>query len=147
MIGWQHAMQTGRVARGVVAVGNRRRGFGQLADALANARQAIGVVFSHVMRHAADRRVQLRPAQRFGFNHLPGSAFDQVGAAEPHEAHALHHDDHVTQRGQISAACDARTHHGRDLRNAQAAAHDRVVIEDSARRRTGPERCRPDREG
>ena len=40
---------------------------------------------------------------------------------------------HVAQRRQVGAAGDARPHHGRDLRDAQLAPHQRVVVEDAAR--------------
>ena len=72
-------------------------------------------------------------AERFRIDHLSGGALHQVRPAESHETGALHHDDAVAQRGQVRAPRDARPHHGGDLRNAQLAAHQRIVEEDAAR--------------
>ena len=105
---------------------------GQLAETLANALEAIGIVLRQVVRHAADRSVHARAAERFGIDHLAGGALHQVRAAEPHETGAFHHDDAIAERRQVRAARDARPHHGGDLRDAQLAPHQRIVEEDAA---------------
>ena len=130
VIGGKDAVDIGDVAGGLASLRVRGRR-GERAEPLADAGQAIGIVRRHVVRHAARGRVQARAAQRFGVDHLPGRALHEVGAAQPHEAGALHHDDDVAQRGQVGAPGDARPHHGRDLRNPQLPTHERVVIEDA----------------
>ncbi len=131
-------------AGGVPSAASRRRGR-QLAKALADPLQAVGIVLRHVVRHAADRGVHARAAQRFGIDHLPGRALHQVRTAQPHEAGAFHHDDAVAERRKIRAARDARPHHRRDLRDAQLAPHQRVVVGRCGPRRTVPGKSRPDR--
>ena len=76
--------------------------------------------------------MQARAAERLGIDHLAGRALHQVGAAQPHETGALHHDDDVAERRQVRAAGDARAHHRGDLRNPQLSPHERVVVEDAA---------------
>ncbi len=75
----------------------------------------------------------MRAAERFLIDRLAGRSLDQIGAAKAHEAGVFHHDDDVAERGKVRAAGDARAHHRRDLRDAQFAAHQRVVEEDAAR--------------
>ena len=110
--------------------GRRRR---QLADLLADQIQTFRIVLGRIMRDAAGTRVQTCAAQRFRVGDLADGAFHQIRAAEPHEAGALHHNDDVGQRGQVRAAGDAHAHHGGDLRDVQAAAHQRVVIKNPRR--------------
>jgi hypothetical protein len=43
----------------------------------------------------------------------------------------LGHEDHVAECRQVRAAGDAAAHDGADLRDAQVAAHQRVVVEDA----------------
>ena len=40
----------------------------------------------HVMRHAADRRMHPRAAERFGIDHLPRRTLHEIRAAQAHEA-------------------------------------------------------------
>ncbi len=131
MIGWQRAIDFGDAAERSAGCRNGRS-LRQLAEALANARQAIGIVFGHVMCHAADGGVHARAAQRLGIDHLPGGALYEVRSAQSHEADALHHQDDVAQGRQIRSARDARPHHRGDLGDAEAAPHQRIVIEDAA---------------
>ncbi len=118
-----------RRRRALQCRGRGRQGAKPLADQL----QASGIIFRHIVRHSAGRGVHSRPAQRFRVHHLSHRSLHQVRAAQPHEAGAFHHDDHVAQRRQISAARDARPHHRRDLRHMQSAPHQRIVIEDARR--------------
>jgi hypothetical protein len=83
------------------------------------------------VRDAADGGVEARSAERFGVDHLAGRALHEIGSAESHEARALHHEDDVAQGGQVRASGDAGTHHRGDLRDAEFAAHQRVVVEDT----------------
>ena len=145
MIGGQHAIQSVGARRRGAPSRRAAAGAGSWRNRWRIMRQAIGIVLRHVMRHAADRGVHARAAERFGIDHLARRALHQVRPAESHEAGALHHDDDVAERGQVRAAGDARPHHRGDLRNAQLAPHQRVVIEDARPRRTGRERCRPDK--
>lgn len=69
-------------------------------------------------------------AEGFGVDHLAGCSLHEVRSAEAHEAGLFDHEDDVAQRGQIGSAGDAGAHDGGDLGDAQAAAHERVVIED-----------------
>ncbi len=110
-----------------------RGGGGKIAKLLPDEAQAIGIVLGHVMSDAADGGVHVRAAERFGVDDLPHRALHQIGPAEAHEAGFVHHEDHVAERGQISAAGDAGAHDGGDLRHLQLAAHQRVVIENPRR--------------
>ncbi len=118
--------------------GWRGGGFGGRAPAREIARngariisQAMLVVVRHVMRDAGLGGVHARAAERFLIDHLAGCAFHEIGSAQAHEAGLLDHDDAIAERGQVSAAGDARPHHGGDLRDAHFAAHERVVKEDA----------------
>ena len=73
------------------------------------------------------------PAQRLGVHGLAGSALHQVGAAKPHEAGAVDHEDDVGEGRQVGAAGDTASHDGADLRHPQVSPHDRVVVEQPGR--------------
>src|SRR5690606_18436509 len=72
-------------------------------------------------------------AERFGIDGLPGGALYEVGAAEPHEAGAFHHEDYVAQCRQVRAAGNAASHDRAHLRHMEVPPHDGVVIEDARR--------------
>ena len=95
--------------------------------------QTLPIVFGDVMGHAAGGVVQMRAAETLLIDGLAGRALHQIRPAQPHETRLLHHQDHVAQRRQISAARDTGPHDGRDLRHMQFAPHERVVVEDPAR--------------
>ena len=105
----------------------------KIAEAGANHIEAVFVIFRHVMRHAADCSMQMRAAESFLVDRLPGCTLHQIGAAKAHEAGFFHHDDDVAECRKVRAAGDARTHDRRDLRHMQLAAHQRIIEKDSAR--------------
>ncbi len=107
----------------------RRRGMRQAADVLADACDAFLIVLGAVMRDGADGGVRRRTAQRFRIHDLSRGAFDEIRPAQSHERRAVDHEDHVGQRRQIRATCDAGAHDRGDLRDFEIAAHDRVVVE------------------
>ena len=102
-----------------------------LSNLLANETEAIAVVARHIVRHAAHRRVHPRPAQRLRVHNLTDRALHQVRTAQPHEADAVHHYNHVAESWQISASGNAWPHHRRDLRHMQNTPHQRVVVENA----------------
>jgi hypothetical protein len=104
---------------------------GQIAEALADARQAFGIVFGHVVGHTADRGVQPRAAYGFGIDHLAGCALYEIRPAQAHEARAFDHDDVIAKRGKISAAGNAGTHHRGNLRHTELAPHKGIIVENS----------------
>ena len=116
---------------------------GSMRDEVAQLVQARLVVVHRVVRDAADLGVRHRAAERLAVDRLAGGALHEVRTAEPHERRALHHDDEVGERRQIRAARDARPHHRGELRNAQVAPHDRIVIEQPARAVLARETRRP----
>ena len=85
------------------------------------------------MCDAARFGVQLRAAERFRVNDLAGRAFDEVRAAQAHEARLLDHDQNVAQRRKIGAAGDARSHDGGKLRHPELAPHKRIIQKNAAR--------------
>ena len=109
------------------------RGLGQAAETHADHVEAVGVVFRHVVRDAAGRVVEMRAAERFRIDDLAGCAFDEVRAAQAHEARLFDHDEDVAERRKIGAARDARAHHGGKLRHPELAPHKRIIEEDAAR--------------
>ncbi len=69
------------------------------------------------MRHAADRHVHIRAAQRLGIDHFAGHSLDDLRAGQEHEGLLLHHDDQVLQGGGIGRAARAGAKHHADLRD------------------------------
>src|SRR6202041_4007906 len=63
--------------------------------------------------------------------HLAGCGFYQRRSAEKNRALIAHDDALIRHRWNIGAAGCARTHHDRDLRNAERR-HLRLVVEDAA---------------
>ncbi len=110
------------------------RGSGrELADELTQPLDARLVVRSHVVCDGADLRVHAGAAELLGTDALTGRSLDEVRSPEAHEGRALDHEDHVGERREVRAAGDARPHDRRELRDAQVAAHHRVVVEDAGR--------------
>ncbi len=132
VVGREYAVEVGGVPQGR-NTGREARATGQLAEALADARQAIGVVLGHVVRHATDGGVHLGSTQGLRLDHLSGGSLHQVRPSEAHETGSLHHNDDVAERREVGSARDAGAHHGGDLRDAQLPPHDGVVIEDAPR--------------
>jgi hypothetical protein len=86
------------------------------------------VVIDSVVGNTADLRVRRRAAECLRVDDLSSCAFDEIRSAESHERGALDHQNDIGQRRQIGASRNTLSHHGRDLRNMEVAAHDRVVI-------------------
>ena len=93
--------------------------------------QARGIIGGHVVRYAARFGADFRAAERFGINDLAGGAFDEIRAAQAHEARLFDHDQDVAERWKIGAAGDARTHHGGKLRHPEPAPHKRIIQENA----------------
>ena len=131
VIGGQHAVNVIRWTRGRVALlprGRRR----QVAEALADSGQALGVVLGDIVGHAADGGMQVRAADGFGIHHLAGGAFHEVRTTEAHKARAFDHDDGIAERWKIGAARDARSHHGGNLRHTELAPHKGIIVKNAA---------------
>ena len=129
MIGRQDVVQTfgGFGGRCAFEWSKRRR---KLADFLTDQLETGRIVLGGIVRDAAGARVEASSAQRLGIGDLADRALHQVRSAQAHEAGAFDHNNDVGQRGQVGSTGDAHAHHGGDLRDLQAAAHERVVVED-----------------
>ena len=102
---------------------------GQLPHEAAQPGQARPVVRHEVVRNPAELRVHPGAPQFLRAHALAGRSLHKVGAAQPHERRALHHEDHVGERRQVGAPGDARAHDRGELRDPQVPPHDGVVVE------------------
>jgi hypothetical protein len=75
--------------------------------------------------------MHLGAAQLFGGHHLAGRRLHQRRAAEEDGALPFDDDGFVRHRRHVGAACGARAHHHRDLRDA-GGRHVGLVVEDAA---------------
>src|SRR6185437_6978886 len=91
------------------------------------------IIGGAIMRNTALRSVHSSATQRLGIYCLANRPFHEIRSAEPHKAHFVDHDDYIAERRQVRASRDAGSHHRGNLGNAQAAAHQRVVIKNSRR--------------
>jgi len=107
--------------------------FRQSPNEIPNLPKAFRVIFHGIVRHAAHLGVRDRPTERLRIDRLSRRPLHQIRPREPHERSALHHEDHVRERGQIRPTGNALAHDGCDLRDPQIPPHERVVIEDPRR--------------
>ena len=114
---------------------DRRRepGRRQVGHEIADLLEARFVVGHLVVGDATDPVVRGRTPEDLALDILSRGTLHQVGAAEAHEAGAVHHHDHVGERRQIRSSRDALSHDGRYLGHVQVVPHDRVVVEQAAR--------------
>ena len=90
-----------------------------------------GLVVRHlVVGHARDVALRGGAAERLVVRHLAHGGADERRAREEDAARALDDERLVRHDGQVGAAGHARTHDGRDLRDALAGEHG-VVAEDA----------------
>ena len=133
VIGWQEIVKRVRVFRRARGRFHQRRNDrpGKDFDEISQLLETRLIVIHGVVRNGADLGVRDRTAQGLGVDRLSRGTLHEVRPTEPHERRALHHDDDVRQRREISAAGDARTHDGRELRHFEVVPHDRVVVKDA----------------
>jgi hypothetical protein len=93
--------------------------------------QCLQVVAGQVIGHAGAARVQLASAQLLGGHLLAGGRLHQRRAAQEDRPLLAHDHGLVAHRGHVRAACRARPHDHRDLRDA-LGGHRGLVEEDAA---------------
>src|ERR1700738_2861162 len=105
----------GGAARWVVDIIRRKK-----AEKFANHGQAVGVVGSDEMGHAAGGVVGHGAAELLLGDFLVGDGLDYVGAGDKHVGSVAGHEDEVGDGGGIDGAARARAHDGADLRDDAA---------------------------
>ena len=78
----------------------------------------MGVVVGQVVGHAGEAGVHIAAAEVLGRHHFAGGGLHQGRAAQEDGALVLHDDGFIAHGRHIGAACRARAHHHRNLRNA-----------------------------
>ncbi len=93
--------------------------------------QRMLVTLRHMIRHAGDARMHLRPAQILGRDHLPRCRLYQRRTGEKDCALIADDDAFIAHGRNIGPARRAGSHDNRDLRNAEGG-HIRLIIEAAA---------------
>ena len=97
---------------------------------LTHQRQCVQIVLRQVIGHTGQAGVHVAAAEVLGADHLAGGGLHQRRTTEKNSALVLDDDGLVTHGGHIGAACGARPHHHRHLRDAQRR-HIGLVVEDA----------------
>ena len=102
----------------------------QSSDGLPGQRQRVQIVLGQVVGNARQAGVHIATAQVLGADHFASGRLDQRRAAEKDRALVLDDDGLIAHRRHISAACGARAHHDRDLRDTGTRQMG-LVVEDA----------------
>ena len=90
---------------------------GQIAEQTTDLIDAVGVIGSHEVRHAADAVVGHSAAQFFGIDLFAGNGFDYIGAGDEHLTGLIDLEDEIGEGGGVNSTAGAGAHDGSDLRN------------------------------